>query len=394
MLIFFSLFGLFYPIVAGIYIHDVFIVICLFFYAIATKKNRNISFESSHIYIFIVFLWPFLIIALLDSLSSSTFNFNSYFLPFKVIWCALIVFSIHTFLSMGGASGKSLNIIVLTIILPIILSILMYFYSPIEQVLLSIYNKEKYPTAFRFGGVFGKDVNTLGMYSSLTIILSFILLSHKKIMIGLVVLSLSLTTIALSGMRTGILVLSFLMFMSIFIPSFRIGQRKKIIFTFTLIFMFILLVFINLSEPIQDVIIERFSVIKLISDVSYGESGNLTHASHYLKDTLRGLESSWLTPLIGYSSDLMFVDNMFVFLFLKYGVFSVFLYIFMFLYLYFKIRDELVRFLLLFSIIVSLKGIFVLGNYYIYLCFFIIFIHQSLVKESMRTINEKNIILR
>ncbi|MCG3733172.1 hypothetical protein [Vibrio cincinnatiensis] len=361
---------------AGIYLHDVLLFFLLCIYLIFRQGGGRVRISSIDINLFVLFLIPFFFSACYSSIFNSELELTSFFFTFKVVWLVIVFSSIKLTFNVSFFSSKMFYFILFSISLPLVVSLVMYLLPEIEILLLSFYGEEKYPNALRYGGVFGRDVNTLGMYASLMLLVSMILTVNRYFFLGVFVFVISILSIALSGMRAGVLVIIFLLVASVFFSSIRVFSRARVALLLFFLTCFVLVAFSQLDHNLQVIILERFSLAKLFSDLTYGESGNLTHAAGYLDSVLVGHEEAWWTPITGYGTEIMFVDNLYIFLYLKYGVLSVLLFIFGMVFSFLIYKNSLIRFLILLSLLISLKGVFVLGNYYIYLCFFMVFINQ------------------
>lgn len=301
---------------------------------------------------------------------------EGFFFPVKIL-----ILSIYISTILSGRIVFRLNsAVVLIIFIPMLISFFGFFSPSIHNSLLTIYGSSNSNT-WRYGGIFGDDVNTFGMYATLMLI--FIYLSyktnHNNFYFALIEGSVCFFLIVVSGMRIGLLAL----LVTIAIYTIRKGRLLNLI---RLYWLYILLAFAVLFTIIGsyhdneyiDLLLNRFSISTLGGDFDYGSEGNLYTAINYFSSvTPRGF--GYVEFLIGYDASAVFVDNLFLFIFVKYGVVGIFLFFMLSLLAYKEINKWDVKnntgvgnFLFLFSFISALKGIFPLGGYYIYMALVII----------------------
>lgn len=275
---------------------------------------------------------------------------------------------------------KTLNfsMILVFLLIPIMISIFMFHFTGLEQFFLSFYNVEKFPSFGRYGGVFGRDVNALGIYASLMILVIIIFKKYKKItnMLALLAISLSFYAILLSGMRTGILVLFGLLIF--FNYKLKLLNYKYIFIIISIFILFVLFIYSydKMIQSLIDFMLTRFSVLHLIQDFTSKDAGNLHTALEYFYKTLGNREINTLTLIFGIDSSLGFVDNFYIFSFLKYGFIFILALILVVAILFIKsIKEKEVFdiFMIVFTLIIAIKGIFVMNNFYMIVVLFLIF---------------------
>jgi hypothetical protein len=259
----------------------------------------------------------------------------------------------------------------------------MFHNAIVENFLLSFYGIEKYPAFGRYGGVYGRDVNALGIAASLLLFLAMVIRSKKLINLFLAsfITFISLYAIVLSGMRTGLLVIFTALF--IFYFKIKILNFKYIVFAVISIFVFILSIY-NLNESIKgliDYVLSRFSVESLIQGFNGNEDGgNLKVAIEYFYRTIQNEVFDVKAMLFGINSSLNYVDNFYIFSFVKYGLFFIGISVFILFMIVKKafIKND-IMFLLLFliSITLALKGLFILNNYYMFIVVFILYFWRN-----------------
>lgn len=148
------------------------------------------------------------------------------------------------------------------------------------------------------------------------------------------------------------------------------------------IFIGILLAIVSLYNINNNVkmiigyIVERFSINTLLIDLDSGDSGrNLRHAIEYFHQTIGNREISFQTLFIGVDSNLNFVDNFYVFIFLKHGILIIGLFVIMGMCFIAKTlinRNTIGLYFVLATGVIALKGIFIINNFYMILVLFTI----------------------
>lgn len=375
IIIFFFLFGFKIPVFYGIYIHDVFMLLTLLmFYSLNVSKPLEVNVKLVAIS-FLVFL-PLVAISFFDTISGYEIEGERFYFIFKGLWLAIFILFVNTLPKFSVFSEFQLRIMSLFVSIPVFLSVFMYFIPSFDSQLTSFYGIERFPLLNRFGGVFGIDVNALGMYATLTLILSLLLMGNNMFVTGLFIFSFSLFCIMLSGMRTGLLVTVATSFIFIFNKRTRLISVKNILISLIVVaFLFTLFIRFS-SDGFLEIITNRFSLSRLGQDVNGSDDGNLGQAINYFKNTLGDVNITGYNILSGVESRLIYVDNFYIYLFLKYGVYPLIVIFIASLKALLKIKNVMIRYLIIFSLIVSCKGIFVIGNYYVILTLLIICVYN------------------
>lgn len=293
----------------------------------------------------------------------------------------ILILSIYISVILNGRIGFQLNsVVVLVIFVPMLISFFGYFFPSIHNSLLAIYGSSPSNT-WRYGGIFGEDVNTFGMYTTLMLI--FVYASWKNnlnnVYLAVIEISICLFLIVVSGMRTGLLAL----FAAIAIDTVRKGHFLNFIrlyWLYILLVIVVLFAFVNLNNDNEfiDILLDRFSISTFVGDFDVSSGGNLNAAINYFNSvTPHGF--GYIEILIGYDAAAVFVDNLFLFIFVKYGAIGVFMFLMLSSMAYkalnkwdVKHNTGIGNFLFLFSFISALKGVFPLGGYYIYMVLAII----------------------
>ena len=354
---------------SGFYLYNVLIVVFLAsFNKIKIAKNLFINI------LFVDFIILFTL--LMQLLYVDNLSLDSYYIFSKlVIFLTFIMF-------MKGINFRIINynVVLVFLALPVIFSIFMFHNNSIENYLLSFYNLEKYPAFGRYGGVFGEDVNALGIVSSLLLFLTLVLKRFKMInfLLAIFVIMLSLYAVILSGMRVGLLV--------IFV-ALLLFQIKLKILNFKYVLIAILLFFIvyninDVNNELVDYIINRFSIESLVQGVNINnDAGNLRVAIEYFHRVIENKTIDIKSMLFGIDSNLNYVDNFYIFSFIKHGFVFILSAL---LVLFFIIKQAIIRndymFLLvvLISMVIALKGLFVINNYYMFTMLFIIYLSRNI----------------
>ncbi len=364
--------GLNLKITSGLYIYNILIFLFIAF------NYKTMKLQKDVIVIVSSFMILNLIVVLIQMLFYSVeVSSNSVYLVYNLI----LFVSFLIFIKFIKFDSLNINFLLFTLSFPLILSILMFHFNLLESFILNLYHLEKYPAFGRYGGVFGRDVNALGIYGSLVLIATIVLRSLKLISTSssIIYFIISLYAIVLSGMRTGILVFVGLAF--IYQYRLKVLNYKYIISIFLLLFVSIFIIY-NTNETAKDLIdffLIRFSPSYLIQSAGIGnpDHSNLQTAINYFIRTLGTKEVNFYNILTGIDYNLVFVDNFYIFVFLKFGLLIISFIVLTGIYLLkksFDKRDYIVTYFILASFTIALKGIFIINNAYMFMILFIIFI--------------------
>ena len=231
----FLLIGFNLSIMVGFYYFDLVIIMYLVYHYKKIKINKNSKFFIKSIFYLIIL--PSFISLIYQYLSFEIFEIYSIYIIYNCLLVSIyIVFISNTITKIK----PNYNILIFLLFLPIIIAILMFHIPVIHSFFANLYNIEQYYMFNRAAGIWGKDVNQLGYYSSVFIIFSSFLISMKKIntWFGLLLLMISLYAILISGMRTGLAaILITVFFLSLLYknPMFKIKNLVLIIFLSVLI---------------------------------------------------------------------------------------------------------------------------------------------------------------
>jgi len=352
---------------SGFYLYNVLIVVFLVFFN-KIKIDKNLFINIAFVDFIILFT------LLIQLLYVDNFSLDSYYIFLNlVIFLTFIMF-------MKGINFRIINynVVLVFLALPVIFSIFMFHNNSIENYLLSFYNLGKYPAFGRYGGVFGEDVNALGIFSSLLLFLTLVLKRLKMInfLLALFVVMLSLYAVILSGMRAGLLVI----FVALLLFQIKLNILN---FKYVLIAILgiILLVFniYSINDNIKELVdymINRFSIESLLQGVNINnDNGNLRVAIAYFDRTIENKTIDIESMLFGIDSNLNYVDNFYIFSFLKHGfvfILSALLVLFLIIKQAIIRNDYMVLLVVLISMVIALKGLFIINNYYMFTILFII----------------------
>jgi hypothetical protein len=346
-------------ITTGLYLFNIFIILFLLYRLVSDRLvlgKNNRSFILSFVGLIAI---PQLLSLLYQVLQYSFFTSYSVYI---VINLTILTSYIFFFNNIRLDLNKINHYFILFIFsAPIIISVIMYFIPSIGV----FFDMSQHPG--RFGGVWGKDVNQLGYYATLVIIFSCFLLYYKKIKLFFAVsfILLSLFAILISGMRTGLFLLVLLL------PVMTVVYKDPLInlnqlFKFCLILVGVGLIVYFLDYSLFSIVIERFDVYRLISDIS-GASNNGQIGNMYSKWlTSFAANSNLLDILFSFNYEWKFPDSLIIFYLANGGLLGAF-----FLLIFIKIVFLLIKnnnfnyilvFIALFSILVSIKGNFIFNN--------------------------------
>jgi len=357
----------------GFYIYNILIILFLFLHHDKLKISKNTLYNISFVS-FVMLMCIFIQIYYIE-----TFSMTNFYIFLNLI----VLLTFILFIKEIKFENINYNIFIVLLSLPIVFSLLMFHNQNIETILLSFYGMEKYPAFGRYGGVFGKDVNALGIAASILFFLTMILRYKKSISlaVALVIVLLSLYAVVLSGMRTGVLVI----FTALIIFHFKVKvlNFNYIFLSIGGLFLLVLSIY-NLNDNIRDLvdyILSRFSIDSFLKGFNGNDDGgNLKVAIAYFYNTIKNEVFDAKAILFGINSSLNYVDNFYVFSFVKYGLVFVgisIVVLFMILKRAFVQNDYIFLLLLLISITLALKGLFVLNDYYMFIVIFILYFWRN-----------------
>ncbi len=252
--------------------------------------------------------------------------------------------------------------------LPLVFAELMYFSEYFSELFKSLYSITK-QHPFRAAGIWGNDANQLGYYATLTIIFTVFLLHYRKInlVLSIIILILGLTATIQSGMRTGLVVIIPLFMIMALIYKKPILRLRQIVIFITILSLSLYLFLSNyLGEEIIQNISARFDLLQLVDDISgdadNGQVGNM-YAKWYYKFST---ESSLSDALFSFDYKWKFPDSLVIYYFANNGLIGVFfLIVFIGITIYLIVVNKynyMAVFIFIFSLVISIKGSFILNN--------------------------------
>jgi len=367
----FLMIGLNLKIFQGLYIYNLLIIIYLLF------NYNKISFYKNVIIFIAIYIISLCVPLIVQIFYIDEYNISSFYIIFNIF----IFISFISFLSLIKDININYNIVLFFLSLPIFLSIIMFINKPFENLMLNFYHIHRYPAFGRYGGVFGSDVNAFGLYNS--IIIFFLLILKRYYLINRIFVSIvgfiSLLGILLSGMRTGIIVLFVLLML--FNWKLKLIKIKDISFMFILILatMFFMYQFNDFVKDIINYLIDRFSISHLINDFHSGDNGgNLRQAIQYFNETVKNYSFNSINTFFGLDSTLNYVDNYYIFSFLKHGLLNVITIFILFFLIIFQYKRNIFNiFVLLMTFLFAIKGIFIINNFYMLVILYSIFLWRK-----------------
>lgn len=367
----FLMIGLNLKIFQGLYIYNLLIIIYLLF------NYNKISFYKNVIIFIAIYITSLCVPLIVQIFYIDEYNISSFYIIFNIF----IFISFISFLSLIKDININYNIVLFFLSLPIFLSIIMFINKPFENLMLNFYHIHRYPAFGRYGGVFGSDVNAFGLYNS--IIIFFLLILKRYYLINRIFVSIvgfiSLLGILLSGMRTGIIVLFVLLML--FNWKLKLIKIKDISFMFILILatMFFMYQFNDFVKDIINYLIDRFSISHLINDFHSGDNGgNLRQAIQYFNETVKNYSFNSINTFFGLDSTLNYVDNYYIFSFLKHGLLNVITIFILFFLIIFQYKRNIFNiFVLLMTFLFAIKGIFIINNFYMLVILYSIFLWRK-----------------
>jgi hypothetical protein len=269
------------------------------------------GYKLLHSYCYLIALFLYTIIFGVISISYSDYGFfDSLEVPIKILYF-LASYEIIRKINLS----KNCELIGLIIITPLLISFVCFVNDNFYELIRSIWGINNSVT-WRFGGVYGEDVNTFGMYSVLTLI--FFSMSTKFCLMNrfftYFAILLSIFSVLISGMRVGIY--------AILVASFFISDMsfyKKYLSKILISVITLYVVAKNLDIQIIENIVNRFSFDYLYNDFDPDGDGNLNTAINYFNEVVIS-KISISDIFFGINPALIYVDNIYIELFLSYGI--------------------------------------------------------------------------
>ena len=367
----FLLMGLFLQIRLGLYAYDLVIFVFIVCYLLI---HRGIDRGIAQ---YLGVLWLLILVPALSSFiyqlcAGEEVSGLSFYLIYNVIiLTCYIVFIGSTFRYVK----VNYNIVILLISIPTFLSLCMYFAPSAFHFVESLYSVAY--RADRFGGIFGKDVNQLGYYSTLLIILScFLKIRHRIGPIFYVVVLSSLVAIIISGMRSGLLLVVVLG-----VPLALTTKKKMIVMKelagLGVIIALCLVLFANSFQGEIEYFKKRFS-LELLYNQTSGRSGNHIGAMYKKWFSIMLQNESVFSSVFSLIPSWKFPDSFVIFLLANGGLLGFLGFILFGMFNWLAIlrtkvdNKPILLFVLLFNLLIGIKGNFMFNNVGMFLFVFIV----------------------
>lgn len=366
-----------FPITLGFYYYDLIALLAVFFVFLYSEIKLNKEISQYLLALSLLVIVPNLFFLIYQLFTGAEFSIQSFYIIYNLILSVLYICFVKEFLVHFVKSR--VEIVTFILVTPLIVSLVMFFSPAFNDLIKGLYQITK-QYEFRFGGIWGKDVNQLGYYSSIILIWALFSFAYKKLnfIYYLFVNVLCFILILLSGMRTGIIV---------YFCSFVIVAIISKIYRRALFYNFVVLAIISIiivtSLPIisnyVDIsfIFDRFSFDLFIAQLT-GESGDGQLGNMYTKwigawsennsfgDILFSFDASWKYPdsfVLYYLANAGLVGFVLLFIFITYCI--------SFSFLTKKYTAFMIAIMLT---VVAFKGNFPMNNMSMFICTLIIFL--------------------
>ncbi|MCF6267477.1 MAG: hypothetical protein L3J57_13155 [Desulfuromusa sp.] len=390
-------FGLFAQIFLGFYLSDVLVLLYIGKCLLTGRLRHTKRFLSFVTMAAVLLFFPaiFSLMVQILFLDAPISNY-SFYIPYNFLLGSLyIVFMFQIVEKINIYPSMLLAIFAI----PVVWSFAAYLYPPLQVPLEHLYHidymyRQTDPFTVRFGGIFGFDVNQLGYYSTLVIILALFFNFRYRIskIIFYSVLLMSLYCSLISGMRLGLYLLVPLIFVLFFVGKVKVLSNFDILFLF---FSGLIPILLMDTSDVLISIINRFGVEMFLNDLLSGDA----HVS--------GMYVKWFKIMIVQNNDILSLlfacypewkhpDSFIIFLLGNGGIIGLFcLFIFYFL-LGFKILFQncpkkykwFLFAILVFNFGTGLKGNYPLNNGGMFIFSFIV-TALLLKKEGLRQLRDK-----
>ncbi len=365
--IIFLLIGANFSVMPGLNFYDV----VIFIYLIYLYITNGIYLSKNTRYFIISLLFLIIIFSIISIfyqvIAYSEFTQYSIYIVYNTSLLIIYILFISNVINKVS-SNFNYNILMLFFTLPLVFAELMYFSEYFNELFKSLYSITK-QHPFRAAGIWGNDANQLGYYATLTIIFTVFLLHYRKInlVLSIIILILGLTATIQSGMRTGLVVIIPLFMIMALIYKKPILRLRQIVIFITILSLSLYLFLSNyLGEEIIQNISARFDLLQLVDDISgdadNGQVGNM-YAKWYHKFST---ETSLSDALFSFDYKWKFPDSLVIYYFANNGLIGVFfLIVFIGITIYLIVVNKynyMAVFIFIFSLVISIKGSFILNN--------------------------------
>lgn len=368
----FFLLGINASIASGLYLYDILIFAFLIFY---WDRLEIHSLELIKVVSFLL-LFPAIISLYYQVVVLGVFEFYSIYIVYNLaLFCAYFLFLSNVYKDIH----LNLNYLVIFLTIPLVLSFLMLVSQVFGSAIGQLYSVEKVHPE-RFGGIWGNDVNQLGYYSTVVMFVVLTTLKIKKLnlLLGLIVLTLALACIALSGMRTGLIVLfGTTAFSVLFFKNSLLSLRYYSYLI--LIFSFFVPIYFDDIYGYYSLAVDRFNPTLILEQLSGKSEGHL--GTMYAKwFNIFVAEGNLSRILFSFYPEWKFPDSLVIFYFANGGLVGVAGCILFMMYSLFKmmrIREKIIKqyllITILFAVIISFKGSFIFNNISMFIFTFLYF---------------------
>lgn len=363
-----------------IHLNDILMCLYVFFFIL---KSHPIKIKKSIIWMIGI---PIAIITFVIMCKFIFWHEKTNFSGVSFLIKMLIVFIYVYGFSKLHIEKLNYNLIMIFFQMPLLMNIAMYLVPSINTKLVQLYGVTPFPNMTRFGGIYGADVNNMGFYATLVIIVAYFFYKYNVTKTFLIVTSmiLAIINIILSGMRAGVIAImasvAIMTLIQFFSKKRKCQLNKKRLKILIVISMVIAVAIILFQSFFPNYLItyvnERFSLKYLLKDFtgfSTGQ-GNLYMMFWFYEKCVSLCRNHSI--VFGYDTIVDFVDNFYIYMYIKYGLIGLSSIAMFIVIAFMEIRKNLVAnkllFWLLFGIIIAMKGIFVLDSRYIFIVTFMI----------------------
>lgn len=378
-------------ITTGLYYYDIVIIISLIFMFL---KNKVKISNAERIFFRLIVL--FLFLPSIVSISYQVFFYdmnNKYliYIPYNLILLMVYILFVSNTIKKININY---NILILFLFIPVLLAIAMAVSPQINSLIMNLYHIER-QHYFRMGGIWGIDVNQLGFYSTIVILFSFFLKKYDKVKnyIFYTVIVLSFVSLILSGMRTGLIMLILVLpVLAIFFKKtswVSIWNILKYLLIGGVLLGLLFFIFPSFFDLFMGVF-ERFNIQDLENDIEGSGHTGQGHMGTMYKKWLSTFfnNDNPLDVIFSFYPEWKYPDALVLFFLANNGLFGMF-FLFGFIASIIKKMLQTKRYdfflFFFFSMIISIKGNFILNNFYMFMSVIIIYLGSKFGSERRLT---------
>ena len=298
----------FIKIVPGLYLHDVILAGYCFTVLLARNlkidavKNRYLTMLALYVY------FPLLLSVLINLIKDGGFKQSLSF--FYYVWnvSIFILYAIALDRLKPVIWRSNVYYVLLFVAAPVILSEIMLFVPKVAAIAKGLYRLDQVGVYGRFGGVYGTALAGFAMHSFTVLFFALFLYQIRMIrFLPMFVFSLvGLLGVILSGIRAGLIVLLSLYVLLFLFRGFNLLGVKVLASMVVTIFLLLALVHVH-NQNLFDYIVKRYSVERMLVDISVSDEGRQKGNLHNFKRALnRNLDFLGLYPktILGGNSQL------------------------------------------------------------------------------------------